>query len=219
MPSDLSKLLTRVPIFQSCTEEEIHQIANIMMPKELRKKDILFYEGEPCDVIYFIHRGRVKVYKTTEDGREQIVNLLGKGDIFPHVGWYVGSTYPATAESLEDGQLYFLFINKFIQLLEENPRLMLKLLQEFDGKIRELQGRLSNVLSRDMTEKILNVLYSLVKDKGKKNEDGYLLEIELTHQDIANMVGTTRETASRILSQLKKDGKLILDHKTLRIKE
>lgn len=218
MPSDLSKLLSRVQIFQHCSEDEIQQVASLLMPKETRKRDILFYEGEPCDVIYFIHHGRVKVYKTTEDGREQIVNLLGKGDIFPHVGWYGGSTYPATAESLEDGQLYFLYVNKFIQLLESTPRLTVKLLQEFDGKIRELQSRLSNVLSRDMTEKIHNVLHSLAKDKGRKKEEGYYLEIELTHQDIANMVGTTRETASRIISQLKKEGKLQLDHKMLLIK-
>lgn len=216
---DLTKLVSRVPIFQQCTAEEIEQIASILMPKEVKKKDILFYEGEPCEVIYLINKGRVKVYKTTEDGREQIVNLLGKGDIFPHVGWYGGSAYPATAESLEDGQLYFLYINKFTQLLEVNPRLTIKLLQEFDAKIRELQGRLSNVLSRDMTEKILNILYSLAKNKGIETEEGYMLEIELTHQDIANMVGTTRETASRVISQLKKEGKLILDHKMLLIKE
>ncbi len=218
-PSDLPKLLSRVPIFLSCTPEEIEQIASILMPKDVKKRDILFYEGEPCDVIYFINKGRVKVYKTTEDGREQIVNLLGKGDMFPHVGWYGGSAYPATAESLEDGHFYFLYINKFTQLLENNPRLTLKLLQELDGKIRELQGRLSNVLSRDMTEKIMNVLYSLAKNKGQKSEEGFVLDIELTHQDIANMVGTTRETASRVISQLKKEGKLFLDHKMLLIKE
>lgn len=208
----LSLMLGQTPIFQHCTEDDLNQVSSLLFPKEGKKKDILFYEGDPCEVIYFINKGRVKVFKSTEDGLEQIVNLLGRGDMFPHVGWYGGSVYPATAEVLEDGELYFIYVQQFTQLLEKQPKLTVKLLQELDGKIRALQARLSHVLSKDMTEKIYSVLFSLVKEKGKKTEDGYRLEIDLTHQDIANMVGTTRETASRIISQLKKEGKMNLDH-------
>ncbi|RKD27060.1 hypothetical protein BEP19_00355 [Ammoniphilus oxalaticus] len=218
MQSELGQMLSRVEIFQYCTEEEIEQVADLLLPREIKRREILFNEGDPCEVVYFIQQGRVKVYKTTEDGREQIVNLLGKGDIFPHVGWYGGSNYPATAESLEDGHFYFMSVDKFVRVLENNPRLTLKLLKEFDEQIRELQRRLSNVLSGDMAGKILNVLHSLAKSKGRKTEDGYLLEIDLTHQDIANMVGTSRETASRVISQLRKEGKLLLEHKSLLVK-
>ncbi|MEW9671050.1 Crp/Fnr family transcriptional regulator [Ammoniphilus sp. 3BR4] len=208
----LGQMLGKTPIFQHCTEEELKHVSGLLLPKEGKKKDILFYEGDPCEVIYFINKGRVKVFKSTEDGREQIVNLLGKGDMFPHVGWYGGSDYPATAEVLEDGELYYMYVQKFTKLLEHQPKLTVKLLQELDGKIRALQLRLSHVLSKDMTEKIYSVLFSLAKEKGKKSGEGYLLEIDLTHQDIANLVGTTRETASRIISQLKKERKMNLDH-------
>ncbi|RXT13571.1 Crp/Fnr family transcriptional regulator [Ammoniphilus sp. CFH 90114] len=212
-------MLKKIGMFQHCNEDELSQLSTLMLLKEGKKRDVLFYESDPCDVIYFIKKGRVKVFKTTEDGREQIVNLLGKGDMLPHVGWYGGSDYPATAELLEDGELYFMYVQQFTQLLEQQPKLTVKLLKELDVKIRALQSRLSHVLSKDMTEKIWGVLYALVKEKGKRIDEGFLLEIELTHQDIANMVGTTRETASRIISQLKKEGKMHLDHRFLMIKE
>ncbi|WP_167577409.1 Crp/Fnr family transcriptional regulator [Ammoniphilus sp. YIM 78166] len=207
----LRMMLGKIPMFQHCTEDEIEQIAALLILKEARKKEIVFNEGDPCEVIYFIHQGRVKIYKTSEDGREQIVNLLGKGDMFPHVGWYGGSAYPATAEILEEGELYFMYVQQFTHLLEHQPKLTLKLLQELDTKIRGLQSRLSHVLSKDMTEKIVSVLQSLANEEGK-------LDMELTHQDIANMVGTTRETASRILNQLKKEGKVQIDHKFIKVK-
>ena len=218
MPNNLPQLLARIQLFKNCTPFEIEQISSLMRPKEVKKRDILFYEGEPCEVIYFIDRGRVKIYKTTEDGREQIVNLIDKGDMLPHVGWYGGSTYPATAEALEDGQMYFMLVSQFTQFLEQSPSTTLKFLQELDGKIRELHMRLATVLSKDMSEKILNVLGFLAKNMGKKVGEAYELEIDLTHQDIANMVGTTRETASRMIGQLKKEGKISLDHKSLMVK-
>lgn len=215
---DIIQSLSSTHLFKSCTEEELNEIAKLMIVKRMEKKEILFYEGEPCEVIYFIKKGRVKTYKTTEDGREQIVNILTDGDMLPHVGLFGKSNYPATASTLEDSELYLMYILQFTQFLEQSPSVTVKLLQELDGKIRDLQVRLTNVLSKDMPDKVLSVLMDLAKKKGIKTDVGYRLDIELTHQDIANMVGTTRETVSRIISQLKKEQRIQLDHSSLIIK-
>ena len=219
MENTLPRWLGRIQIFQNCTKSELEEISKLLILKQAKKKEILFYEGEACEAIYFINKGRVKIYKTTEDGREQIVNLLTEGEMFPHVGLYGGNAYPATSEAIEDCSLYLMYVNKFTQFLSQSPSLTVKLLQELEGGIRELQARLTSVLSKDMTEKIMNVLASFAKNKGVKIDEGYKLEIELTHQDIANLVGTTRETASRIISQLKKEDKVYLDHRLLIVKE
>ncbi|HJV45496.1 MAG TPA: Crp/Fnr family transcriptional regulator [Bacillota bacterium] len=219
MKHEITKWLGKTQFFKSCTEEELNEITKLMIAKRVEKREILFYEGEPCEVIYFIHKGRVKTYKTTEDGREQIVNILTEGDMLPHVGLFGKSNYPATASALDDCELYLMYVQPFTLFLAHSPTITVKLLQELDGKIRDLQGRLSNILSRDMTEKVSNVLMDLAKKKGVKTDLGFRLDIELTHQDIANMVGTTRETVSRIISQLKKDHKIQLDHNSLFIPE
>ncbi|MED0679416.1 Crp/Fnr family transcriptional regulator [Aneurinibacillus thermoaerophilus] len=202
----LCDFLGTVPLFASLTEQERKEIAGLMLHKRVKKRDILFYEGKSCTAIYLLKQGTVKVYKITEDGREQIVNVLHTGDMFPHVGVFGGGVYPATAEALEDASLYFINVKELTALLTGNPSLCLRLLQVLEAKILELQRRLSDVLSRDMKEKIINTLLSLARSKGKEEAGGYSLEMELTHQDLADMVGTTRETVSRIISQLKKDG-------------
>jgi CRP/FNR family cyclic AMP-dependent transcriptional regulator len=214
----LRVFLRTIPLFASLTDSEKETIASVMSRKKVKKRDILFYENEPCTAIYLLECGAVKVYKTTEDGREQIVNVFQPGDMFPHVGMFGGSPYPATAEALEDAALYFINVQEFTALLKGNPALCIRLLQILEGRIRELQRRLSDVLSKDMKEKVMNTLSFLARDKGKQEKDGYVLGMELTHQDLANMVGTTRETVSRIVSQLKKEGQLEFDSHRIWVK-
>jgi CRP/FNR family transcriptional regulator, cyclic AMP receptor protein len=219
MESALPSWLSKIQLFKSCTAEELNDIAKLLIAKRIDKKDILFNEGDSCDVIYFIRKGRVKTYKTTEDGREQIVNILSDGDMLPHVGLFGKSKYPATAAALDDCELYLMYVQPFTKFLEHSPTVTVKLLQELDQKIRELQVRLSSVLSKDVTEKVLNVLLELAKKNGVKTNTGYQFDVELTHQDIANMVGTTRETVSRIIGQLKKESKIEHNHNSIMINE
>lgn len=207
----LLDFLRRVPLFVSLTDEERESIAGVMSHRMMKKRSILFYEGEPCTAIYLLEQGRVKVYKTTEDGREQIVNVLQEGDLFPHVGMFGGSPYPATAETLEDAVLYSINVQELTRMLESNSALCIRLLQILESKIRELQRRLSDVLSKDIKEKIVNILLSLARKSGTETVETYEIHMELTHQDLANMVGTTRETVSRTVSQLKRDGVVQFD--------
>ncbi|WP_027415487.1 Crp/Fnr family transcriptional regulator [Aneurinibacillus terranovensis] len=211
--------LKDVPLFEHVTDTAREKIGSVMSSKEIKKREILFYEGEECTAIYVIHKGRIKVYKTTEDGREQIVNLLKEGDLFPHIGLFGGSPYPATAEAMEDCSLFFIKVGEFTRMLESNPTLSIELLRSLEEKIRILQARLTNVLSKDMTDKIMNTLTSLAKTNGYKTAQGYQINMELTQQDLANMVGTTRETASRTISQLKKEGKIEFHSGYIIIKE
>ena len=207
----LRNFLRQVPLFMSLTDEERESIADVMSHRTMKKRGILFYEGEPCTAIYLLEQGRVKVYKTTEDGREQIVNVLQEGDLFPHVGMFGGSPYPATAETLEDAVLYSINVAELTRMLESNSALCIRLLRILESKIRELQRRLSDVLSKDMKEKIVNILLSLARTSGTETGKTYEIYMELTHQDLANMVGTTRETVSRTVSQLKRDGVVQFD--------
>lgn len=207
----LGEFLGTVPLFASLSELERDAIAGVMSHRKAKKREILFYEGDLCTAIFLLECGMVKVYKTTEDGREQIVNVLHEGDLFPHIGMFGGSPYPATAEAMEESSLYSINVQELTMLLQGNSALCIRLLQILEGKIRDLQRRLSDVLSKDMKEKIMNTLSSLARSRGVEEADGYLLPMELTHQDLADMVGTTRETVSRIVSQLKREGRIEFD--------
>ncbi|WCK55829.1 Crp/Fnr family transcriptional regulator [Aneurinibacillus sp. Ricciae_BoGa-3] len=218
MDQNIIKFLAEVPLFAGLHAEDRDKVASVMSSKTIKKREILFNEGEPCSAIFLIQTGRIKVYKTTWDGRDQIVNLLSDGEMFPHVGMFGGSPYPATAEAMEDCRLYSINVEELTRMLLSNPELGIRMLRVFEDKIRTLQSRLSDVLSKDMTDKIMNTLTSLASTNGIDNPEGCRIDMELTQQDVANLVGTTRETASRVISQLKKEGKIEFDSRHIIIK-
>lgn len=211
------KQLKEFEFFKFCSEEEIKEILGIISVKKVKKREVIFYEGDECQFIYFIVKGIIKVNKTTADGREQIVNMLATSDMFPHIGLFSGGLYPATTIAMEDSTLYALHVEDFKRILEVNPLLSIKLLQNMENKIRALQGRLANIMNNDTTEKVKNMLYSLAKTHGLKIGKEIEIDIEVTHQNIADMLGLTRESVSRIMSQLKKEGTIYYKGNKIRI--
>lgn len=208
MEPNLMQTYLKKEFFSSFNEEEMKEVISLFRMKKVKKKDILFHEEENCQAVYFISQGRVKTYKTDEEGREKIMNMLGEGEMFPHIGLFGGDQYPASAMVVEDGVLYVIDVNNFLLLLEHNPSLSIKMLKIMEQKIRSLQEHLSGLLSRDIGERVWHILHGLGKASGTQIENGIRIDVELTHQDLASMVGTTRETITRVLGQYRKENKL-----------
>jgi len=208
MKQNLMKSFLKMDLFSSFSEEEMKEVLSLFRMKKVKKKDILFHEEEECQAIYFISKGRVKTFKTDEEGREKIINILGEGEMFPHIGLFGGDVYPASAMVVEEGVLYVIDVQKFLHLLESKPSLSVKMLKIMEQKIRSLQEHLSGLLSRDISERVWHILKGLAKASGTPVENGMRIDMELTHQDLASMVGTTRETITRVLSQYRKENKI-----------
>jgi CRP/FNR family cyclic AMP-dependent transcriptional regulator len=217
MPKIIEPILREIDFFKQCSEEDLKNILEVISKKTIRKRGTIFHEGEECNTIYFIAKGSVKILKTSEDGREHIVNILSSKDMFPHVGLFGGGYYPATARAIEDSTIYCLNIEDFKRILAVSPFLSIKLLQILDGKIRTLQERLGNTMSKDIMEKVVSTLHSLARTNGSQIDEGIEINMEITHQDIADMVGTTRESVSRIIGQLKRDGKIYYEENKIRL--
>lgn len=217
MPKIIASILSEIEFFKQCSEEDLTKILEVISKKKIQKRGIIFHEGDECNTIYFIAKGSVKIFKITEDGREHIVNLLSARDMFPHVGLFGGGYYPATARAIEDSLIYHLYIKDFRRILEASPVLSIKLLQILDSKIRTLQERLGNAMSKDITDKVVSTLHSLARTNGSQIDEGIEINMELTHQDIADLVGTTRESVSRIIGQLKKDGRIYYEDNKIRL--
>lgn len=208
MKQNLMQTFLKNGFFSSFNEEEMKEVMSLFRMKKVKKKDMLFHEEEDCQAIYFISQGRIKTFKTDEEGREKIINILGEGEMFPHIGLFGGGLYPASAMVVEDGILYVIEVEKFLHLLEHNPSLSVKMLKIMEQKIRSLQEHLSGLLSRDIGERVWHILQGLGKASGTQIENGIRIDMELTHQDLASMVGTTRETITRVLGQYRKENKL-----------
>lgn len=217
-------MLSQFTLFKEHSDSEINNIVNISISRIWKKGSHVFMQDDPLENVYFIQSGRIKIYKSDLNGREQIVAIAKKGEMFPHVGFFRKGGYPAFAEVLEDSNLVVVPIDAFEKILIDNPELCIKVFKVLGEKIVDLQERLESQILNNTYEQIIKLLVRLARIHGQKMDNGlYLLKSEFTNKDLANMIGTTRETVSRTLTKLKKDelietdsaGNIIIDPKSL----
>ncbi|OXM87553.1 Crp/Fnr family transcriptional regulator [Paenibacillus rigui] len=203
---DTVSLLRQVPLFRDLSDEELGGLSTIMIQRSYRKKTVVFSEGGDKEAVYFIQQGLVKTYKTDENGHQQIVSFLKKGDMFPHTGLFHANCYPATAETIVPTTLLAMPIKPFEFLLSSTPGVAVKILRVMSQKILELQEKIQELTGQDVQNRGQLFLLKLAENNGKVKNGKYIIEMPMTHQDIANAIGTTRETVNRMLNQLRKEG-------------
>ncbi|MEY2192232.1 Crp/Fnr family transcriptional regulator [Neobacillus sp. BF23-41] len=209
---EIKRVLADFTLFRELNDFEITKISDIAIAREWKKHSHVFLQGDPLENVYFINDGKIKIYKSDINGKEQIVAIAKKGEMFPHVGFFRKGDYPAYAEVLESSTLIAVPISKFETVLIENPELCIKVFKVLGEKIVDLQNRLEEQILNNTYEQIIKLLIRLAQKHGKEQEDGtILLKSEFTNKDLANMIGTTRETISRTLTKMKKDELIEVD--------
>jgi CRP/FNR family transcriptional regulator, cyclic AMP receptor protein len=220
----INMLLSRFTLFRDLDDQELAKIVDIAIARDWKKNSHVFLQGDPLANVYFIDKGKVKIYKSDSNGREQIVSIATDGDMFPHVGFFRKGEYPAFAEVIEPSKLVVVPIDHFEKVLIENPHLCIKVFRVLGEKIIDLQDRLEEQILNNTYEQIIKLLVRLSEKHGTEMEDGkILLQSHFTNKDLANMIGTTRETVSRTLTKMKKEslievnenGDMILDPELL----
>lgn len=221
--NSVKDLLQQFPLFKHLTDEEMEPVLEIARNRMYRKGTHLFMQGDPLTNVYFIMHGKIKIYRTDLQGKEQIVNVLGENEMFPHQGFFRNDDYPAHAEVLDEATLIYIPIHQFEQFLISNPEVSVKVFRVLGDIIVDLQNRLEEQILYNTYEQIILLLLRLTKSHGKEIADGsFQITTPFTNRDLANMIGSSRETVSRTLTQLKKNnlietksGKIIVDRAKL----
>ncbi|PLR82701.1 Crp/Fnr family transcriptional regulator [Bacillus sp. V33-4] len=208
---DIERRLAEVPLFKELSSHELEKIINIAHTRIYKQKMYVFMQGHPLDKVFFIHSGRVKIYKTDHSGKEQIVSFLEAGEMFPHAGFFRHGQYPAHAVIMEEAKLIVVPIEKFENILIAHPELCIKLFKVLGEKIVDLQNRLEEQILHNTYEQIIMLLLRLCKTNGEQTGSHYKLTAHYTHRELANMIGTSRETISRTINYLKKKNVIELD--------
>lgn len=210
----IKNLLSKFSLFHDLNDAEMEKIIRISVIREWKRDSHIFMKDDPIENVYFVYSGKIKIYKSDINGREQIVNIIKNGDMFPHVGFFRKGGYPAFSEVMEDAILIVISKNDFENLLLDHPELCIKVFKVLSEKIIDLQERLEEKILNNTYEQIIKLLIRLARSHGqKKTETSYLLKADFTNKDLANMIGTTRETVSRTLTKLKKEKLVEIDCK------
>ncbi len=210
---ELYEFLTQFTVFTTLEKHEMEPIVEIAGSKKYETGTMIFMQDEPMTNVYFIQKGKINIYKTDYEGKEQIVNVLQKDDMFPHQGFFRKGNYPAHAEVLDEAILVNIPILSFENFLLTHPEISIKMFRVLSDIIIDLQIRLKEKMMYTMYDQILLLLIRLTKKNGEEvDEDYHRITIKLTNSQLANMIGTSRETISRTLTQLKREGILYTDN-------
>lgn len=198
--------LKNIELFSSLTEEELQQISTKVAVKEFMKNEIILYEEDTSEFMYIIIFGKVKVLQTTEDGKETILALHSSGEFFGELSLLDGKTAPATVSALETSLIAMISKKVFHTLILTQEKVLEKLLQILCSRLRESWKKIQILNFKNASQRVEMLFYMLSKDHGQKTAEGITINVKLTHQDIADMTGLTRETVTRILDKWQKNG-------------
>ncbi|WP_445487837.1 Crp/Fnr family transcriptional regulator [Niallia sp. 03133] len=207
----LDRCAKRVPIFHALSEEEINKITKMVTHKQYKKGQLLLNEGEKSDTLFIIHSGKVKLSKLTINGKEQILHLLIKGDFFGEMHlFHEKEKANFSAYAMEDTKICFLAKDDFDEIMLKNPAISIKLLKTITKRLSHTEDLAQTLATKDPEVRIAFLLAEFSEKFGKKGENGILIDLPFTREEISSYVGLTRETISRKLSKFVDSGFLTL---------
>lgn len=211
------EFLKKISYFSGIEKENLKDIAEIMIERTYRRGHILFMEGEYGEAVHFVMEGKVKIYKTSEDGREHILYIATPGDIFAEVILFNEVNYPATAEVLEDARIAFIRNEDLEKVLKDHPAMAVAIIKVLNKRLMDAQQRVKSLALNNTHGRTAQMLLKMAAEHGKRTERGLELDLSISRQELANMVGTTRETVTRILMAFKKYKLIEIERNIIRI--
>jgi CRP/FNR family transcriptional regulator, cyclic AMP receptor protein len=217
MENIMINIFRKIPLFSSLKDEELEAIALVSVVKNYPKDSLLMIEDEEGDALFIIRNGKVKVTSFSESGKEVIFSILGDGDFFGDMSLLDGKPRSASVITVEESSVYVLRRVDFHHIIEKYPNIALKLLKELTSRLRKADERIESLALLDVRGRVAGILLQLAGESGNKTPEGIVIRSRPTHQDLANMVGTTRETVTRILKQMESRNYIKLSGKNVTI--
>jgi CRP-like cAMP-binding protein len=199
--------ITKIPLFSSLSSDEISEISRCMETRAFKKRDTIFSEGDPSHMFFILVSGKVKMTKMSHEGKEMIIELISPGEFFGAFAALKGFPYPANAVAMADSVMLLIGRADLLRIIERFPNLMYMLTAHLSERVREFPDTLKSIALERVESRISSLLLKLAQKTGLKTADGGLqINMKLTRQDIAEMVGSTVETTIRVMSRFEKAG-------------
>ena len=208
-------LLRNIPLFSNLTDQELAQISAEASLKQFPKNKVIISEGEKSDSLYAIVAGKVKVLISDEDGKEIILAILGPGEFFGEMSLIDSQPRSATVITMESSSFNVISHNDFMQCLTSNPGIAKTILATMAKRLREADKKIESLALLDVYGRVARTLLELATKEGNK----LVVSQNLSQQDIANMVGASREMVNRILKDLAQGGYIQVESKHIIINE
>lgn len=211
--SALSDFLATTPIFQGLPPEQLETIGKIAVLQTYRKGEAIFWEGDEGSGFFVVKLGRVKVFKTSLEGKEQILHVFEAGEHFAEVPAFDGKCFPASAAAVENAEVLFFPRTNFLDLLRQEPNLAVSLLSSFAAHMRRLANLVDTLSLKEVPQRLATYLINLSDRTGNTE----IVELDLTKSQLAALLGTIPETLSRVFYKLSQENLIEMNGSNIRL--
>jgi CRP/FNR family transcriptional regulator, dissimilatory nitrate respiration regulator len=196
--SDIQDTMARTPLFSGLSREDLNQIGGIAQQRDYKRGQAIFWDGDPGIGFYVVANGKVKIYKTSADGKEQILHIYGPGHPFGEVPVFSGNRFPANAQALEKSRLLFFPRKDFIQLIAGQPSLALNMLAVLSMRLRQFTVQVENLSLKEVPARLASYLVYLSEEQAGAE----VVDLPISKGQLASLLGTIPETLSRIFNRM-----------------
>jgi CRP-like cAMP-binding protein len=209
--------LTNINLFMEMSAEQMKTLEQRTVMREVRRKEVLYLPGDAGDRIYLLKRGVVKISGLNDDGREVILALLRKGEVFGEEAVLDDSPRDHMAEAYDDALVCILSKRDFMEILRGSPEMAFKVTKLIGFRLKTFRNKVESFLFKGAPARLATTLLGLAQDHGVQDARGVLLPLRLSQQDLASLIGVTRESVNLTLSEFRKRGLVEVEGRTIRI--
>jgi CRP-like cAMP-binding protein len=210
-------VLRKTPLFAALPDEDLRRVAALAVARRFGKKETVFREGDRADGFFVVASGKVKVFKLSGEGKEQVLHVLEPGQSFAEAVIFEGGAYPAHAETLADSLLLLFPKRPFIDLLERYPKVSIRMLGSLSRWLKRMTDLVESLSLRDVEARLVFYLSEEMKNRGIPQRDGAVLDLPVGKNVLAARLGTVPETFSRTLKKLQDEGRIDVQGKRIRV--
>lgn len=201
-----SRCLKELLIFSKLEWDEVKLICERAYEKRYYKNEVIFFENDNDQKLYILVAGRVKLSMLSPDGKEKVLTILQEGDIFGEMSLFDQDPHPLTAEVVEDARLVILPFKDLETIIMKNPKVAIKIIEALAKKTRLLTSQIRELVFQDAEGRLASLLTRFVEEFGVEVKSGKMIDLILTHQEIANLLGSSRVTVTKLLNQFIDEG-------------
>lgn len=204
-------ILANSLLFNGLPAQQLREMAAICIAKRYRRGESIFFEGDPGIGFYMVASGKVKIFKTSLEGKEQILHIFGPGEPFGEVPVFHGNPFPANAETLSEAELLFFPRAEFVGLVSANPSLALNMLAMLALRLRRFTTQIENLSLKEVPGRLASYLLYLTEEQERSNR----VVLDIPKGQLASLLGTSSETLSRIFAKMTEEGLIRVEGKTI----
>jgi len=219
MNDDMEKVLRKAALFASLSDDEMAALRRRVSSKRFERGETLFSEGDACRGLFIVGRGKIRIFKVSASGREQVLSMEGPGSSFAELPVFDGGNYPASASASEESEVLFISRKDFQEFCREHPEVALKVIAVVGSRLRRLVGIIEDLSFTTVRQRLIGLIVRVAQASSTRTSDGVQVELNKTQQDLAAELGTVRELVSRNLGRLQAEGYLEMKGRSILVKD